>query len=101
MDMLETDGPYEGATCAVTANSGFRHANNSQVRQWNATVEFYRTLKEKYGTYLTVPDPYCEWSKRPAAASPARRPQARSPRARRPSRAVPPALTTEALLGVF
>ena len=48
MDMLETDGPYEGATCAPTNNSGFTHTNNSQVGQWNATVEFYRTLKAKY-----------------------------------------------------
>ena len=111
MDMLETDvsrhdttdqrctlpgvpvqqgrcgqGPYEGATCAPTNNSGFSHVNNSQVGaepltppphartaapvlaqvcrlwgqvgQWNATLQFYRTLKEKYNTYLTVPDPY-------------------------------------------
>jgi len=58
MDMLETDGPYEGATCGVTPNSGFAHVNNSQVVQWNATLQFYRTLKEKYNTYLTVPDPY-------------------------------------------
>ena len=29
-----------------------------QVGQWNATLQFYRTLKEKYNTYLTVPDPY-------------------------------------------
>ena len=58
MDMLETDGPYEGATCGVTNNSGFAHVNNSQVGQWNATLQFYRTLKEKYNTYLTVPDPY-------------------------------------------
>eukprot|EP00966_Prymnesium_polylepis_P113988 2634696-Prymnesium_polylepis.1 len=88
MDMLETDGPYEGATCGVTSKSGFVHVNNSQVRQWNATLQvrappeltrrrrtscsssrppreyglpspqFYRELKEKYNTYLTVPDPY-------------------------------------------
>ena len=83
MDMLETDvsrhdttdqrctlprvpvqqgrcgqGPYEGATCAPTNNSGFSHVNNSQVGQWNSTLQFYRTLKEKYNTYLTVPDPY-------------------------------------------
>ena len=51
-------GPYEGATCAPTNNSGFSHVNNSQVGQWNSTLQFYRTLKEKYNTYLTVPDPY-------------------------------------------
>jgi hypothetical protein len=58
MDMLETDGPFEGATCAVTNHSGFKHVNNSQVQQWNATLEFYRTLKRTMNTYLTVPDPY-------------------------------------------
>jgi hypothetical protein len=50
--------PAEGATCGVTNSSGFAHVNNSQVGQWNATLQFYRTLKEKYNTYLTVPDPY-------------------------------------------
>ena len=28
------------------------------MAQWNATLQFYRTLKAKYNTYLTVPDPY-------------------------------------------
>jgi hypothetical protein len=58
MDMLETDGPYEGATCGVTAKSGFTHVNNSQVGQWDATLQFYRVLKAEFNTYLTVPDPY-------------------------------------------
>lgn len=83
MDMLETDGPYEGATCGVTPKSGFAHANNSQTAQWNATVEFYRTLKRRFNTYLTVPDPYWmsggtnkepmgytdAWNKLPASAN--------------------------------
>ena len=42
MTMLETDGPYEGATCAVTHASGFSHANNSQLAQYAANVAFYR-----------------------------------------------------------
>ena len=58
MAMLETDGPYEGATCAVTSKSGFRHVNNSQLVQYAANVEFYRQLKREFNTFLTVPDPY-------------------------------------------
>ena len=60
MEMLETDGPYEGATCAVTNASGFAHVNNSQLAQFRATVDFYRLLKQRLNTYNTVPDPY--WS---------------------------------------
>lgn len=60
MELLETDGPYEGATCAVTNRSGFAHVNNSQLAQFRATVEFYQRLKSKLNTYNTVPDPY--WS---------------------------------------
>ena len=56
--MLETDGPYEGATCARTNSSGFAHQNNSQVAQWQATVGFYQQLKRELNTYNTVPDPY-------------------------------------------
>ena len=58
MSMLETDGPYEGATCAVTNASGYIHANNSQLTQYAATVAFYRQLKREFNTFLTVPDPY-------------------------------------------
>jgi hypothetical protein len=58
MSMLETDGPYEGATCAVTGASGFLHANNSQLTQYTANVAFYRQLKRELNTFLTVPDPY-------------------------------------------
>ena len=58
MAMLETDGPYEGATCAVTNASGFSHANNSQLAQYAANVAFYRQLKRELNTFLTVPDPY-------------------------------------------
>ena len=57
-ELLETDGPYEGATCAVTPNSGFAHVNNSQHAQWAATAAFYRQLKATLNTYLNVPDPY-------------------------------------------
>lgn len=60
MEMLETDGPYEGATCAPTANSGFAHVNNSQLAQYKVTVDFYRDLKREVNTFNTVPDPY--WS---------------------------------------
>lgn len=60
MDLLETDGPYEGATCAQTDQSGFAHVNNSQLAQYRATVDFYRTLKRELNTFNTVPDPY--WS---------------------------------------
>ena len=38
MEMLETDGPYEGATCAATNHSGFAHVNNSQLAQYGAAV---------------------------------------------------------------
>ena len=60
MQLLETDGPYEGATCAVTNHSGFAHQNNSQVAQYQATVDFYLELKARFNTFNTVPDPY--WS---------------------------------------
>ena len=64
MDMLETDGPYEGATCGVTNASGFTHAANSQIQQARVCQTFYAKLKKDFNTYLTVPDPY--WSDRPA-----------------------------------
>ena len=53
MDLLETDGPYEGATCAQTNQSGFAHVNNSQLAQYRATVDFYRTLKRELNTFKT------------------------------------------------
>jgi hypothetical protein len=51
--MLETDGPYEGATCGVTNASGFKHAANSQIQQARACQKFYAQLKKDYNTYLT------------------------------------------------
>ena len=57
-DMLETDGPFEGASCYATNVSDFVSPRNSQSRQVQAIIGFYQTLKERYNTYLTVPDPY-------------------------------------------
>jgi hypothetical protein len=57
-DMLETDGPYEGAACFATNFSDFVSPRNSHSRQVRTMVGFYRTLKRRFGTYLTVPDPY-------------------------------------------
>ena len=51
--MLETDGPYEGATRGVTNASGFKHAANSQIQQARACQKFYAQLKKDYNTYLT------------------------------------------------
>ena len=71
--MLETDGPYEGATCALTESSGFVHVNNSQIAQapalygnhlphmattcltwqYEATVSFYREIKNRFNTFVT------------------------------------------------
>ena len=57
VDMLETDGPYEGAPCAAVSHEYHRGIHDSQAAQDALTQDFYRSLKVK-DIYFTVPDPY-------------------------------------------
>jgi len=57
IDMLETDGPYEGAPCAAVTHEYHRGAHDSQVAQDMFVQDFYRSLKVR-DIYFTVPDPY-------------------------------------------
>ena len=57
IDMLETDGPYEGVPCDATFHAYHRGRADSQAAQDFFTQDFYRSLKVK-DLYFTVPDPY-------------------------------------------
>jgi len=57
LDMLETDGPYEGAPCAAHNHEFHRGLGDSQVAQDYYVQDWYRSMKV-HDTYFTVPDPY-------------------------------------------
>ena len=57
IDLLETDGPYEGVPCEATGHAYHRGRADSQAAQDFFTQDFYRSLKVK-DLYFTVPDPY-------------------------------------------
>ena len=57
IDLLETDGPYEGSPCAAVSHEYHRGLHDSQPAQDMLTQDFYRSLKVK-DVYFTVPDPY-------------------------------------------
>ena len=57
IDLLETDGPYEGQPCDATYHAYHRGRADSQAAQDFFTQDFYRSLKVK-DVYFTVPDPY-------------------------------------------
>lgn len=56
-DILEHDGPYPGDFCASTKHPGHEGYNDSQWKQWKATVDFYKWLAGR-GTYMNFPDFY-------------------------------------------
>ena len=57
IDMLETDGPYEGSPCNAVSHEYHRGLHDSQAAQDMLTQDFYRSLKVR-DIYFTVPDPY-------------------------------------------
>jgi hypothetical protein len=65
-DFLDTDGPYEAYPCASHDHDGHRDVFDSQVRQWEENVAWYRTLPTApnplslagSGIIVTCPDPY-------------------------------------------
>lgn len=56
-DLLEHDGPYPGDFCASTTHPYHEGFADSQWKQWQMTVEFYRWLRRE-GIYLNAPDYY-------------------------------------------
>ena len=57
MDIIETDGPYHGDVCA-SKNHIYHHGlEDSQLRQWQACVDFYHQCQQR-GIYINSPDHY-------------------------------------------
>jgi hypothetical protein len=56
-DILEHDGPYPGDFCASTSHPSHRDYDDSQWKQWSATVAFYKWLRAE-GIYANMPDFY-------------------------------------------
>ncbi len=57
LDLLEHDGSYPGDVCASTRHPGHRGLADSQWRQRETIVDFYRWCRGR-GIYLNVPDWY-------------------------------------------
>ena len=57
MDIIETDGPYHGDVCASTKHKHHRGLADSQLRQWESCINFYRQCRER-GIYINSPDSY-------------------------------------------
>ena len=57
MDIIETDGPYHGDVCAATTHAHHEGLADSQLRQWEACVEFYHNCRAR-GIYINSPDQY-------------------------------------------
>jgi len=57
MDVIETDGPYHGNVCASTKHEHHNSLEDSQLRQWEACVNFYRECRKR-GIYINSPDQY-------------------------------------------
>ena len=58
MDMIETDGPYEGQACESNSHELHNHLDDSQYMQTSEQQSFYRQLKELKNLYINAPDPY-------------------------------------------
>jgi hypothetical protein len=54
---VETDGPFEGETCAATNHSHHQSLGDSVYWNWKRNMEFYHSLIAK-GVYINAPDPY-------------------------------------------
>ena len=57
LDILEHDGSYPGDVCASQEHPDHRALGDSQWRQWQRIVQFYRWCRQR-GIYLNVPDWY-------------------------------------------
>ena len=57
MDVIETDGPYHGDVCASTKHEHHNSLEDSQLRQWEACVQFYHECRKR-GIYINSPDQY-------------------------------------------
>ena len=57
MDIIETDGPYHGDVCASTTHEHHDGLADSQLRQWEACVQFYHECRKR-GIYINSPDQY-------------------------------------------
>ncbi len=57
MDIIETDGPYHGDVCASTTHKYHNGLADSQLRQWEACVNFYHECRKR-GIYINSPDNY-------------------------------------------
>ena len=57
MDVIETDGPYHGDLCASTTHAHHSSLEDSQLRQWEACVNFYHECRKR-GIFINSPDHY-------------------------------------------
>ena len=57
MDVIETDGPYHGDVCAATTHEHHNGLADSQLRQWEACVNFYHECRAR-DIYINSPDWY-------------------------------------------
>ena len=53
---VETDGPYEGESCASTNHSHHANLADSVYNNWKRNMEFYHQLQST-GVYINAPDP--------------------------------------------
>ena len=56
-DMIETDGPYEGAKCSATTHKYHRGEADSVWTQYERNMQFYAWARER-GMYIHAPDPF-------------------------------------------
>ena len=57
MDAIVTDGPYHGDVCASTKHEHHNGLADSQLRQWEACVQFYYECRAR-GIQINSPDQY-------------------------------------------
>ncbi|MXY99282.1 alpha-galactosidase [Candidatus Poribacteria bacterium] len=57
MDVIVTDGPYHGDVCASTTHEHHNGLEDSQLRQWEACVQFYYECRAR-GIQINSPDQY-------------------------------------------
>ena len=57
MDAIVTDGPYHGDVCASTRHEHHNGLADSQLRQWEACVQFYYECRAR-GIQINSPDQY-------------------------------------------
>lgn len=57
LDVIETDGPFHGDTCASATHAYHRGYEDSQLRQWQRCAWFYEECRKR-GIYINTPDLY-------------------------------------------